>query len=98
MMIPILLGVTVIVFTIMSFTPGDPARLILGQAAPQEAVDQLHHEMGLDDPFVVRYIRYIGDALHGDFGHPIGQAGQYLKRFLPGSLLRLHWQLPVFSW
>lgn len=68
MMIPILLGVTVIVFTIMSFTPGDPARLILGQAAPQEAVDQLHHEMGLDDPFVVRYIRYIGDALHGDFG------------------------------
>ncbi len=68
LMVPILLGVTIIVFTIMSFTPGDPARLILGQAAPQEAVDKLHAEMGLDDPFLVRYFRYIGDMLQGDFG------------------------------
>jgi len=68
LMIPILLGVTIIVFTIMSFTPGDPARLILGQAAPQEAVDALHHEMGLDDPFPVRYARYMGGILQGDFG------------------------------
>ncbi len=68
MMIPILLGVTIIVFTIVSFTPGDPARLILGQAAPQEAVDALHEKMGLDDPFFVRYFRYMNDMLHGDFG------------------------------
>lgn len=68
MMIPVLLGVTLIVFTIMSFTPGDPARLILGQSAPQETVDKLHTEMGLDDPFAVRYFRYMGGVLHGDFG------------------------------
>lgn len=68
MMIPVLLGVTLIVFTIMSFTPGDPARLILGQSAPQETVDKLHTEMGLDDPFAVRYLRYMGGVLHGDFG------------------------------
>ena len=67
-MIPILFGVTIIVFTVMSFTPGDPARLMLGQAAPKEAVEQLREEMGLNDPFVVRYVRYMGDALHGDFG------------------------------
>lgn len=67
-MIPILLGVSIIVFSIMSFTPGDPARLILGQSASQEAVNNLHHEMGLDDPFLVRYVRYLGDAVHGDFG------------------------------
>lgn len=67
-MIPILLGVSIIVFSIMSFTPGDPARLILGQSASQEAVDNLHHEMGLDDPFPVRYFRYLNDAFHGDFG------------------------------
>ena len=68
LMIPILFGVTIIVFTVMSFTPGDPARLMLGQAAPKEAVEQLREEMGLNDPFVVRYVRYMGDALHGDFG------------------------------
>lgn len=68
MIIPILLGVSIIVFTILSFTPGDPARLILGQSASQETVDKLHHEMGLDDPFAVRYVRYMGDALQGDFG------------------------------
>ena len=59
LMIPILFGVTIIVFTVMSFTPGDPARLMLGQAAPKEAVEQLREEMGLNDPFVVRYVRYI---------------------------------------
>ena len=68
MMIPILIGVSFIVFTIMSFTPGDPARLILGQSAPQESVNKLHHEMGLDDPFAVRYFRYMKDAVQGDFG------------------------------
>lgn len=68
MMIPVLLGVTLIVFTIMSFTPGDPARLILGQSAPQATVDKLHTDMGLDDPFAVRYLRYMGGVLHGDFG------------------------------
>lgn len=68
LMIPILFGVTIIVFTVMSFTPGDPARLMLGQAAPKEAVEQLREEMGLNDPFVVRYVRYMGDALHCDFG------------------------------
>ena len=68
LMIPILFVVTIIDFTVMSFTPGDPARLMLGQAAPKEAVEQLREEMGLNDPFVVRYVRYMGDALHGDFG------------------------------
>ena len=68
LMIPILFGVTIIVFTVMSFTPGDPARLMLGQAAPKEAVEQLREERGLNDPFVVRYVLYMGDALHGDSG------------------------------
>ena len=49
--IPVLLGVTFIVFTIMALTPGDPGRLILGQTARQEAVDQLNHELGYDQPF-----------------------------------------------
>lgn len=68
LLIPILLGVTFIVFTIMSLTPGDPGRLILGQKVPQSAVDQLNHELGFDQPFLIRYANYIGDAVQGDFG------------------------------
>ncbi|SHJ99518.1 nickel ABC transporter permease [Paramaledivibacter caminithermalis] len=68
LLIPVLLGVTFIVFTIMSFTPGDPAQLMLGESAPPEAVEQLRAEMGLDDPFIVQYLRFVGNAIKGDFG------------------------------
>ena len=68
LLIPILLGVTFIVFSIMSLTPGDPARLILGQKAPQEAVDQLNHELGFDKPFLIRFVNYVKNAVQGDFG------------------------------
>ena len=67
-LIPVLLGVSLLVFAIMSFTPGDPAQLILGENAPQKAVESLREEMGLNDPFVLRYVRYVGNATVGDLG------------------------------
>lgn len=67
-LIPVLLGVTFIVFTIMSFTPGDPAQLILGESARPEAIEALREDMGLNDPFIVQYFKFIGNALKGDFG------------------------------
>ena len=51
--IPVLLGVTIIIFTMMYFTPGDPARLILGDQATQEEVQALRETMGLNEPFFV---------------------------------------------
>lgn len=68
MFIPVLLGVTFIVFTIMNITPGDVASMILGAEAPLEAKVQLTKELGLDKPFLQRYVKFIVDALHGDFG------------------------------
>lgn len=68
MMIPVILGISFIIFAIMSLTPGDPARLILGEDAPAENVAKLRTELGLDDPFPVRFARYIVNALRGDFG------------------------------
>lgn len=68
MLIPVLLGVTFIVFSIMYMTPGDPAQLILGESAPPEAVAELRAEMGLDDPFIVQYGRFVTNAVQGDFG------------------------------
>lgn len=69
LLIPIILGVTFIVFSIMSLTPGDPGRLILGTSAPQEAIDQLNHELGFDEPFLIRYLDYVKNAVQGNFGN-----------------------------
>lgn len=69
LMIPILLGVAFIVFTIMALTPSDPASIILGPGAPQEAIDQLNHELGYDLPFFTRFFNYIRDLVfHFDMG------------------------------
>lgn len=67
-MIPLLLGVTLIVFLILHLTPGDPAALILGDAADQQTIEMLRHEMGLDRPLMVQYVDFLWKALHGDLG------------------------------
>ena len=67
-LIPVILGVTLLVFMIMQLASGDPARLILGELATQEQVDELREEMGLNDPVLIQYGRYIFNCLKGDFG------------------------------
>lgn len=68
LMIPVIVGLSFILFCIMELTPGDPARAMLGEYATQEEVEQLREEMGLNAPFFVRYGRYMYRALRGDFG------------------------------
>jgi peptide/nickel transport system permease protein len=69
MMIPVLLGVTFIIFTLMYITPGDPARIILGDTATQASVSAMRHQMGLDQPFLVQYGNYIKNlVLHFNIG------------------------------
>lgn len=68
MMIPVLLGVTFIVFFIMALSPGDPAAMILGDQASAEALEMKREELGLNDPILLRYGNYIIDMLHGDLG------------------------------
>lgn len=69
MMIPVLLGVTLLIFTMLHFSPGDPAVQILGDGATPEGIAELRLELGLDDPFFVQYFRYLGNlVLHRDWG------------------------------
>jgi len=68
MMIPVLIGVTFIMFTLMQVTPGDPAMAILGEAAPPEALAALRLEMGLDNPFLVQFGNYLWNIIRLDFG------------------------------
>lgn len=68
MIIPTLLVVSFAVFLLCNITPSDPGRIKLGTDAPQEAVDQINHELGYDRPLLVRYGLWVWNALHGDFG------------------------------
>ena len=68
-MIPIVLGVTILVFTMMTFCPGDPAEIILGTTATEADLVAKRVELGLDKPFIVRLATYMSDVfIHFDFG------------------------------
>ncbi|MBI2361654.1 MAG: ABC transporter permease [Deltaproteobacteria bacterium] len=66
--IPVLLGVSFIVFFLMHLAPGDPVNLLLGDAATQEEVERTRREWGLDQPLVIQYWEFIRRAAVGDFG------------------------------
>jgi peptide/nickel transport system permease protein len=68
MLIPVMLIVGVVVFMLVHLTPGDPAAVILGQSATGEQIDQLRHELGLDEPLAIQFVQWFGNALRLDFG------------------------------
>lgn len=69
LLIPVIIGVTFIIFTMMYITPGDPARIMLGESAKPEDVTRLRQELGLNDPYLVQFGRYVKNAvLHQDIG------------------------------
>ncbi len=83
-LIPILLGVSAIIFALKTFTPGDPARVILGNDATQEQVDAKREELGLNDPVVVQYFNYIkGIVTRADFGDSYRTGNPVLSEILP---------------
>ena len=67
-LIPVIMGVTLLVFIIMQLAPGNPARIILGELATPEQVAELEEEMGLNKPLLVRYFQYMLNFLRGDMG------------------------------
>ncbi len=69
MLIPVLLGVTFIVFSLMYITPSDPAQMMLGANATPAAYKQMRADMGLDQPFIVQYARFLFGYKHPVFGY-----------------------------
>jgi len=68
-MIPVIIGVAFIVFTLLYITPGDPARMALGDMATEEAIQSFREQNGLNDPFIVQFGHYIFNAVtRGDIG------------------------------
>src|SRR5215203_7400978 len=68
LMIPVLFGVTVVVFSLLQLIPGDPATTILGVQARPESVAALRHELGLDRPLWEQYLRYLSNVMTFDLG------------------------------
>ena len=69
--IPVLLGVSIVVFLMVHLIPGDPVQHILGEFAAPERVEQLRNQLGLNDPLPVQYFNFLGKALHGDLGRSL---------------------------
>lgn len=70
-MVPVLFGVTVVVFALLQLIPGDPATTILGTQARPESIAALRHELGLDRPLWEQYVRYVGRVLSFDLGNSL---------------------------
>lgn len=90
MLIPVILGVTLILYFVMALAPGNPARQILGANASDEQMAALEAEMGLDQPIIVQYARYILRAVQLDFGTSWINGNDVLTTFLsklPNTLL-----------
>ena len=71
LIVPILFGVSVVVFLMVHLVPGDPIRIMLGHSPSGADIRLLRHELGLDAPLPVQYVRFVGNALHGDLGASI---------------------------
>lgn len=82
MLIPVVIGVSIIVFILMQLTPGDPAQILLGPQAGEEDVQNLREQMGLNDPLIVQYFRFLIGIATFDFGTSIQDGQPVLQQIL----------------
>jgi ABC-type dipeptide/oligopeptide/nickel transport system permease component len=82
--VPVLFGVSVLVFAVLHLAPGDPAAIMLGAQATREDVERLRRDLGLDQPLAIQYARWMGHVLRGDLGRSIALG----RPVLPEVLLR----------
>jgi len=85
----VLLGLSIVIFIIARIMPGDPARMAVGENAPQWVVDQLRQQMHLNEPLPVQYFYWLRDAVQGNFGLSLvtqRPVTSDIKEFFPASL------------
>jgi peptide/nickel transport system permease protein len=87
--IPVLFGLSIVLFAFVHLLPGDPCSAILGQHRTEAACARLRANLGLDDPLYVQYLRYLGGLVRGDFGASVVNNKPFLDEFLvrfPGTI------------
>ncbi|USK34434.1 ABC transporter permease [Bacillus sp. F19] len=95
LLIPVLIGMTLVVFSIIRAIPGNPAQVILGQRATQEAIEKLTQQLGLDQPWYLQYFDYVGGLLTGDLGQSIRTGAQISQEMTP--YLAATMELTIFA-
>ena len=91
LIIPTVLLVTIIVFTVMRLLPGDPALVILSEgdaSFTQEELEDLRRQLGTDRPIVVQYVDWIGGLVQGDLGTSIWRSGQPVTKLVGDRIFR----------
>ncbi|MFS0785967.1 ABC transporter permease [Shouchella sp. 1P09AA] len=83
LLIPVLIGMTVVTFSIIWLIPGNPAQTILGEQASPQAIAELEEQLGLNNPFWVQYGTYIGDLLTGDLGVSMRTNNEIISEIWP---------------
>ena len=88
--IPLVLGIATIVFFVVNLAPGDPTLYVIGPGMNADVVEQLRINYGLDQPVHVRYVKWVGAMLTGDFGYSFSYnrpVTEVLMAFLPNTLI-----------
>ncbi|NHM33325.1 ABC transporter permease [Neobacillus terrae] len=94
-LVPVLIGMTLVVFAIIHAIPGNPAQVILGQRATKEAIATLTRELGLNNPWYIQYFDYLKALLHGDLGISMRTRGPINEEIWPYLAATL--ELTVFA-
>lgn len=83
MLIPVLIGMTLITFAIIHLIPGNPAQVILGETATESAIEDLEEKMGLNKSYLTQYFVYIKDLLQGDLGTSLKTKSSITNEIMP---------------
>lgn len=98
--IPVLIGITFLIFFLLNVVPGDPVALLMKEKASADVIVRVRAQMHLDDPWLIRYFRFMWSVLHGDFGisYKLNRSvtGLILQAFPKTLILAL--SAAVFSW
>ena len=89
MLVPVILGVSIIAFSLIHLAPGDPARTMLGERATQEQLNEIREKYGLNEPLYVQYGIWLNGVLHGDLGRSITsheEVGKEIADRLPNTI------------
>lgn len=88
--IPLLLGVATLIFFVLALAPGDPTAAYFSPNLPAEVIEQIRRNFGLDQPIYIRYFKWLGNFLTGDFGYSFAQSrpvADILFEALPNTLI-----------
>lgn len=99
-LIPVMFGISLVVFLLLHLIPGDPAVTLLGTHATTNAVAALHHQLGLDKPLWQQYVSFLGGALHGNLGTSYQYTGVSVTSLIASNLSPTLWLIvagAVFS-